>query len=90
MYKLALPTLLLVLSLSAGCKEDDPCSQLSSSIQKASGGSADQVDSWLKETLTGPDGEAFTGAERKSGCAMILGDKDALAGYQEAASAAFK
>lgn len=91
MFKHALfSTLLLVIGLSAGCKDDDACSQLSASLQKASGGNADKVNAWLEETLTGPDGESFSAAERKTGCAMILGDKDALAGYQEAASAALK
>lgn len=91
MFKHALfSTVLLVIGFSAGCKDEDPCAKLSSSIKKASEGSAKEVDAWLKENLTGPDGEAFSSAERKTSCAMILGDKDALAGYQEAASAAFK
>lgn len=55
--------LLLGTAAFTGCKEDDACSRLTDSIAKASGGSTEEVDAWMKETMTGPNGEVPSGDE---------------------------
>jgi len=79
--------LILSLSLSglAACGKDDSCAELAGKITSASKASDGAVKSWLDKELTGPNDEKLSGDERGQACKMILGEKDALAGYVEKA-----
>ena len=80
---------ILVLSLSltglAACSKGDPCADLAGKVASASKASDGAVKSWLDKELTGPNDEKLSGDERGQACKMILGEKDALAGYVEKA-----
>ena len=80
---------ILVLSLSltglAACGKDDSCADLAGKVASASKASDGAVKSWLDKELTGPNDEKLSGDDRAQACKMILGEKDALAGYIEKA-----
>jgi hypothetical protein len=80
---------ILVFSLSltglAACGNDDSCAELAGKVASASKASDGAVKSWLDKELTGPNDEKLSGDDRGQACKMILGEKDALAGYIEKA-----
>ena len=78
---------IFALSLSglAACGKDDSCADLTKKISSATKASDSAIKSWLDKELTGPDDEKLSGDERGQACKMILGEKEALAGYVEKA-----
>ena len=83
----ALSILVLSLSLSglAACGKGDSCADLAGKVASATKAPDGAVKSWLDKELTGPNDEKLSGDERGQACKMILGEKDALAGYVEKA-----
>ena len=83
-------TLSLVLALASfttltACGKDDPCAKLAKSICGDGKAPCDKVPAWIDSQMTGPNDEKLSDSDKGQACAMILGDKDALAGYGEAA-----
>lgn len=81
------------LTLTTGAcsrKDSDACSRLAETICADGSVSCARVTPWLESKLTGPDDKPLSPDDRVMGCAMILGDKDALVGFREAAKSALK
>ena len=81
------------LTLSTGAcsrKDSDACSMLADTICADGSVACERVTPWLESQLTGPDNKPLSPDDRVMGCSMILGDKDALVGFREAAKSALK
>jgi hypothetical protein len=67
------------------CKKDDSCAQVSKQICEAGKLDCGKTRTWLEAQMTGPDDKPLDGEQREAACKMLLGDKEALAGYREQA-----
>lgn len=85
MRKIAILVLSLSLTGLVACGKDDSCADLAGKITSATKASDGAVKAWMDKELTGPDDQKLSGDDRSQACEMILGEKDALAGYIEKA-----
>jgi hypothetical protein len=79
-------TLVFVASALLGaCNKDESCAQLTKQICEEGKLDCGQTKTWLEKQMTGPDDKPLDGEQREAACKMILGEKEALAGYREEA-----
>lgn len=72
-------------ALLGACKKDDSCAQVTKQICEEGKLDCGQTKTWLEKQMTGPDDKPLDGEQREAACKMLLGEKEALAGYREQA-----
>ena len=72
-------------ALLGACKKDDSCAQVVKTVCEEGKLDCGQTKAWLEKEMTGPDDKPLDGDQREAACKMLLGEKDALAGYREQA-----
>jgi hypothetical protein len=77
-----LPLVFAASALLGACKKDDSCAQVAKQICEAGALSCDQTKTWLEKQMTGPDDKPLDEGQRETACKMLLGEKEALAGYR--------
>ena len=79
-------TLVFVASAFLGaCGKDESCAQVTKQICEEGKLDCGKTKTWLEGQMTGPDDKPLDGEQREAACKMLLGEKEALAGYREQA-----